>query len=63
MSMSRIKRLCFMALSNLFYALSYVLFYLDNQITAGGFGGVAIDRKLAVFVNGEAQILVALGFD
>lgn len=41
MSMSRIKRLCFMALSNLFYALSYVLFYLDNQITAGGFGGVA----------------------
>ena len=28
-----------------------------------GFGGVAIDRKLAVFVNGEAQILVALGFD
>ena len=35
------RTIFFMILSNLMYAMSFTLFYLDNQIAAGGFGGVA----------------------
>ncbi len=37
----KVKPICYMVLSNLLYALSFTLFYLDNEIAAGGFGGVA----------------------
>ena len=35
------RHVFFMVLSNLLYALSFTLFYLDNEIAGGGFGGVA----------------------
>ena len=38
---STYKKIFFVLLSNLSYALSFVLFYIDNQIAAGGFGGIS----------------------
>ena len=36
-----LKTIFYMILSNVMYSLSFTLFYLNNEITAGGFSGIA----------------------
>ncbi len=53
----------FIILSNLLYALSFTLFYIDNQIAAGGFGGVATALSYVIPITpGLLTFLMTLPF-